>query len=134
MQIQLHACDFGTLLRQPRARCNPLLPPAIWRAAISLPTSIRTVVKICTKDGNFWLSRVAGAEMMWRGDDVAFMYDTDLYATGDCLVLDVNRVNMVEFEGDAPNSPTYTQSCVSLGNVSIFCKQERNVRRIYYGR
>ena len=35
------------------------------------------------------------------------MYDTEIYATGDCKVLLVKRKDMIEFEGDAPHGPTY---------------------------
>ena len=32
------------------------------------------------------------------------------YYTGDCDMLFVNRADMIEFEGDAPHSPTFIES------------------------
>ena len=80
------------------------------------------LVKVYTKDGNFWLSRVAGhfqpisinAKGEPTGDFCAAMYHIQPYYTGDCDMLSVNRADMIEFEGDAHHSPTYIESRGSL--------------------
>ena len=70
------------------------------------------LVKVYTKDGNFWLSRVAGhfqpisIKYEPTGDFCAAMYNIRPYHTGDCDMLFVNRADMIEFEGDAHHSPT----------------------------
>ena len=88
------------------------------------------LVKVYTKDGNFWLSRVAGSihsigyGPMHGSDFAATMYeskDPDIYRTDEVFV---NRVDMVEFEGDAPHSmykchdaPHYPTEYVSRGFI-----------------
>ena len=79
------------------------------------------LVKVYTKDGNFWLSRVAGSihsigygPIPGDSDFRAAMYQFQPYYTGDCDMLFVNRADMIEFEGDAHHSPTYIESRGSL--------------------
>ena len=75
------------------------------------------LVKVYTKDGNFWLSRVAGSihsigcgPIPGDSDFRAAMYQFQPYYTGDCDMLFVNRADMIEFEGDAPHTPTFIHS------------------------
>ena len=75
------------------------------------------LVKVYTKDGNFWLSRVAGSihsigcgPIPGDSDFRAAMYQFQPYYTGDCDMLFVNRADMIEFEGDAHHSPTVIES------------------------
>ena len=86
-------------------------PRPVGNTPIRIVSGRAYLVKVYTEGGNFWLSRVAGeSSTNTYGDDVAFMYHFEIYATGDCQVLFVKRVDMLEFEGDAPTGPTYIVS------------------------
>ena len=73
------------------------------------------LVKVCTEKGNYWDPRVAGeSDTNDYGDDVAFMYDSEVYATGDCIVLFVKRQDMIEFESYEGKFEGYPRWCIEL--------------------
>ena len=87
-------------------------PRPVGNTPIRIVSGRAYLVKVYTEGGNFWLSRVAGeSSTNTYGDDVAFMYHFDITLTSQVLtVLKVKRVDMLEFEGDAPTGPTYIVS------------------------
>ena len=73
------------------------------------------LVKVCTEKGNYWDPRVAGeSDTNDYGDDVAFMYDSEVYATGDCIVLFVKRQDMIAFESYEGKFEGYPRWCIEL--------------------
>ena len=88
-------------------------PRPVGNTPVRIVSGRAYLVKVCTEEGNFWLSRVAA--MISTGDDVAFMYDFEIYSIGKC-----KREDMIEFEGDAPNGPT---DIVSRGSLESFARE-----------
>ena len=68
------------------------------------------LVKVCTEEGNYWEPRVAGKS----GDKVAYMYGSEVYATGDRIVLFVKRQDMIEFESYEGKFEGYPRWCIEL--------------------
>ena len=96
-------------------------PRPVGNTPIRIVSGRAYLVKVYTKEGNFWLSRVAGSihsigygPVPGDSDFQAAVYMGQPYYTGDCDMLFVNRADMIEFEGDAHHSPTYIESRGSL--------------------
>ena len=79
------------------AKYEPSCP--VGNTPIHIVSGRAYFVKVCTEEGNYWEPRVAGeSDTNDYGDDVAFMYDSEVYATGDCIVLFVKRHVVFQFD------------------------------------